>query len=245
MANQEMYKHDAMLHMVWCIAQADKTWDGYSNTSTITPEEDKYLDTVRKKEGITIDWDDFNAKRKRLGSKENIIDEACKALRGCGKEWKIKSLGYMMRMGGISEEDNPDNNLGSKEWNLVLRAQKELGLSDHERKSLQKGLPNDKKIKKGSIVSIWSPLYERFIKMNGNSSLGSSPLKKDGVLPANWDSEKFLVVDAGDDKVAFWNLTYKHFIKMYDDGKIGGSPYVENGKLPRGWPSELFIVNTI
>ena len=34
---------------------------------------------IKKQEKINIDWDDFNAKRKSLGYKrEVIIDEACK-----------------------------------------------------------------------------------------------------------------------------------------------------------------------
>jgi hypothetical protein len=72
---QEMYKHDALLHMVWCVATADRK---PGEDKSVTPEEDSFLDTVRKTEGIKIDWDDFNAKRKHLGyDKEVIIDEAC------------------------------------------------------------------------------------------------------------------------------------------------------------------------
>ena len=136
---QEMYKHDAMLHMVWCVATADRKPGEEKN---VTPQEDSYLNTVRKTEGIKIDWSDFNAKRKHLGyNKEVIIDEACKALRGCGRDWKIKSLGYMKRMAWVSQEDDLENNMSDKEWKLVLRAQRELGLTDDERKSCHKSLP--------------------------------------------------------------------------------------------------------
>jgi hypothetical protein len=65
---QEMYKHDAMLHMVWTIACADK-WKrlkpsdpGYlsqteyppDDEKLVTPEEDSYLDTIKKKVLISI-----------------------------------------------------------------------------------------------------------------------------------------------------------------------------------------------
>ena len=142
---QEMYKHDAMLHLVWTVAQADKTWqiDDGQGYKTVTKQEDAYLDRIRKEEGITIDWDDFNAKRKDLRhNREVIIDEACKALRGCGRDWKIKSLGYMQLMGWVSQEEDKWNNMSDKEWKLVLRAQRELGLTDEERKTSYKGLPD-------------------------------------------------------------------------------------------------------
>ena len=136
---QEMYKHDAMLHLVWCVATGDAAPGAEKK---VTPEEDSYLDTVRKQEGIKIDWDDFNAKRKSLDyNRERIIDEACKALRGCGKDWKIKCIGYMQRMGWVSQEDDLNNNMSDKEWALVLRAQRELGLTDDERKNSFQSLP--------------------------------------------------------------------------------------------------------
>ena len=134
-----MYKHDALLHLVWTVAVADSASGAEKN---VTTEEDSYLNTVRKQEGIKIDWDDFNAKRKSLAyNRERIIDEACKALRGCGKDWKIKCIGYMQRMGWVSQEDDLENNMSDKEWALVLRAQKELELTDDERKNSYQSLP--------------------------------------------------------------------------------------------------------
>ena len=49
-----MYKHDAMLHMVWTVAQADKTWqiDDGQGYKKITKQEDAYLDRIRKEEGM-------------------------------------------------------------------------------------------------------------------------------------------------------------------------------------------------
>jgi hypothetical protein len=137
--SQEMYKHDALLHLVWCVATGDQAVE---KDQSVTPEEDSYLDTVRKAEGININWDDFNAKRKSLDyNREKIIDEACKAIRGCGKDWKIKTLGYMKNMGWVSQEDDLENNMSDKEWSLILRAQKELGLSDEDRENSSQKLP--------------------------------------------------------------------------------------------------------
>jgi len=140
---QAMYKHDAMLHLVWIVATADRK---PGEEKSVTPEENSYINTIRRTEGIKIDWDDFSSTRKKLGyNKEAIIDEACKALRGCGRDWKIKCLGYMQRMGWVSNEggykDDLEQNISEKEWNLILRAQRELGLTKDERKNSYKSLP--------------------------------------------------------------------------------------------------------
>ncbi len=138
MANQEMYKQDAMLHIVWVMAVEDRK-EGAEKWAT--PEENSYLDAIRKVENIDISWAEFNAKRKELGSGEKIIDEACKALRGCGKDWKMKTLGYMQRMAWVSQEDDLENNMSDKEWSMVLRVQNALGLSDDDRKNSYQNLP--------------------------------------------------------------------------------------------------------
>ena len=59
-----------------------------------------------------MNWTDFNERRKSLGSRERIIDEACKTLRGCGKEWR-----------------------------LIMDVAKLLGLSDDERNNSYQSLP--------------------------------------------------------------------------------------------------------
>jgi len=154
---QEMYKNDAMLHLVWTIAQADQT---PGNEKSVTKQEDSYLDIIRNHEEIKIDWDDFNAKRKHLRyDREVIIDEACKAIRGCGLEWKIKCLGYMKRMAWVSQEDDLENNMSDKEWSLIKRAQRELGVSDDDFNGAAKGLPMHKKLmteKEALMHLIWS-----------------------------------------------------------------------------------------
>ena len=133
-----MYKHDAMLHLVWIIAIADISPD---EEHSYTSEENSYLDSIREVEKISLSWSDFNAKRKELGyNRELIIDEACKALRGCGKAWKMKCLGYMLLMAWVSKEDDLENNMSDKEWRLIKLVQRELGLTNEERKVSYKGL---------------------------------------------------------------------------------------------------------
>jgi len=50
----------------------------------------------------------------------------------------------MKRMAWISQENDLDNNMGDEEWELILHAQKELGLTDEERKKSDSGLPSGK-----------------------------------------------------------------------------------------------------
>jgi hypothetical protein len=98
-------------------------------------------------------------------------------------------------------------------------------------------------MKNNTIISLWSPVHMRYVKMfDEERLLGVSPLNKNGILPSNWDSEKFLVIDAGYDKVALWNPHHKRFIKMFSDGSMGASPRKEDGKLPSNWTSEVFEV---
>ena len=77
---QQMYKNDALLHLVWTVATCSKERGA---EKSVTPEEDTYLDLIRKTENITIDWDGFNAKRKELGWKpetsfEQLVDKMVK-----------------------------------------------------------------------------------------------------------------------------------------------------------------------
>jgi hypothetical protein len=144
---QEMYKHDALLHILWSLAQVNIKVGEVSKYGNATPEENSYINLVRKNEKINIDWEEFGAKRKSLGhDSERIIDEACKALNGCGKDWKIKALGYMQRMAWVSNEggykDDLEQNISEKEWALILRAQEALGLTNEERKNSYQNLPS-------------------------------------------------------------------------------------------------------
>ena len=100
-----------------------------------------------------------------------------------------------------------------------------------------------RQIKKGELFAFWNPSHKCFIKMTG-TGLTVSPKKEDGILPSNWDSEVFLLVDAGYDKVAFWNPSHKCFIKMTGTG-LTVSPKKEDGILPSNWDSEVFAANKV
>ena len=55
---QEMYKHDALLHLVWSIAKADEPITNVWSTQ-VSDEEVEYFDRIQKAEGIEINFSDF------------------------------------------------------------------------------------------------------------------------------------------------------------------------------------------
>ena len=151
-AQRVMDKGEALLNLVWEVALCDKTRVGKKD-EWVTSEENDYLDFVRDKEEINLTWDDFNEKRKLFDHRGETIDEACRTLKSCNKEWQMKSLGYMCGMGWVSFEEKSifsktgfkekfgleeKNNMSDDEWEMVMRVQNELGLTNEERKQGQK-----------------------------------------------------------------------------------------------------------
>ena len=139
MANQEMYKHDALLHLLWSVAQADSTSDDekYGAVSSI---EDEYYEKVKKAEGINISFTEIADKRaalrKTIGS-EGIINEAIKATNGCSKEWKAKVIVYMIRMAcksweGRYKSDGEKLEISENEYAIYNRAREVFGLTEEE-----------------------------------------------------------------------------------------------------------------
>jgi hypothetical protein len=138
---QEMYKHDALLHLVWAIAKADEpitnVW-----SSQVSNEEKEYWDKIKKAEGIEINLSDFIDKRISLSKKygwDSIIEEALKATNGCGKEWKAKAIVYMIRMAcksweGRYKDDGDKLDISANEYAIYNKAREYFGLTDEEEK---------------------------------------------------------------------------------------------------------------
>ena len=134
---QEMYKHDAFLHLLWALAEADydNLDDLYSGVSSL---EDEYYEKIKNAEGITISFSDMAAKRKELGyDKERIINEALKATNGCGREWRTKVYGYMWRMAlksweGEFYDDWSKAKVSTNEHALIKQAGSYFGITEAE-----------------------------------------------------------------------------------------------------------------
>ena len=137
---QEMYKHEALLHLVWAIANADEPITNvWSNQ--ISDEEKEYFDRIAKAEGIEINFSDFIDKRISLGDKygwDSIIEEALKATNGCAREWRTKVYGYMWSMalesweGGYNCINDERKMVSEKEMEIIRRAKAYFSITPDE-----------------------------------------------------------------------------------------------------------------
>ena len=134
-----MYKHDALLHLLWAVAQADTTSDDQKYGNTVSSLEDEYYEKVKKAEGIDISFSEIADKRaalrKTIGS-DGIINEALKATNGCSKEWKAKVIVYMIMMSNKSWGgrylDGENLNISESESAIYNRAREVVGLTEEE-----------------------------------------------------------------------------------------------------------------
>ena len=136
---QEMYKHDALLHLVWAIAQADEpeenVWVG-----KISDEEYDFFRKIRRDEGIEINFSDFIDKRSNLQRKygnDSVVQEALKATNGCGRKWRVKVYGYMWRMAMNSWEgerysDGTRDTITDAEMVIIEKARNYFKITEEE-----------------------------------------------------------------------------------------------------------------
>ena len=129
---QEMYKHDALLHLLWQVAISD-----YTGSDLVADIEDEYYEKVKKAEGITISFSEINDKMNELLpeiGKDGIINEALKATNGCGREWRTKVYGYMWRMALKSGDYDKftGSNVTTNEYALIKKAEKYFGITEDE-----------------------------------------------------------------------------------------------------------------
>lgn len=99
---------------------------------------------------------------------------------------------------GESHQDVFDSILLSNDNNLIV-APTESGKTSSV-KTFAKNYP-DKRVallcpmrSAHNMVALWNPTYKYFIKMTSNG-LSLSPKKEDGILPSNWDAERFRLIE--------------------------------------------------
>ena len=136
---QEMYKHDALLHLLWAVASADATSDD-EKYGAVSSAEDDYYEKVKAAEGINISFGEIADKREALrdtiGS-EGIINEALKATNGCSREWRTRVYGYMWRMAlksweGQYYDDGDKRKVSVNERALINKARDYFGITEEE-----------------------------------------------------------------------------------------------------------------
>jgi hypothetical protein len=136
---QEMYKHEALLHLLESVADASPN-DHDQWAANVSNAERDYFKKVQKAEGIELDYSDFIDKRSQLretyGS-ESIFTEALKATNGCGREWRVKAFGYMWRMAmkswdGEYYDDGERADVSDAEYALLTEAKRYFAITDEE-----------------------------------------------------------------------------------------------------------------
>ena len=136
---QAMYKHEALLNLIWCVADADKSasdeWVGEVSNAEIN-----YFNAIKAAEGIEIEYDAFMDKRFEIMlhmDLDAVFIEALKATNGCAREWRVKAYGYMWRMALKSWEGQFYNDGSLREASvnekaLLNQAREYFGLTEEE-----------------------------------------------------------------------------------------------------------------
>ena len=87
----------------------------------------------------------------------------------------------------------------------------------------------------GNIIALHNTDQNRFVRMNGHNGRMDSPRKTSLTsLPANWQWEKFVVVDAGRGQIALHNTKTNRFCRMSGSDMDSGNP-TDVDKLSPKW----------
>lgn len=93
-------------------------------------------------------------------------------------------------------------------------------------------------------IALYNTIHGRFMRMNKNGKVDSSPPVPIQKLHSAWNWERFRPVYAGHGRWALHSKAHNRFVKM-DDRAIWGSPHKAFNQLPSGWKLEKFNVVVI
>ncbi len=137
---KRLNRGEAILHLVYLVAKSDFKsggWFGIGEGDLITDEEEKYLESVSKKEKLKIDWSILlDQMGDWVDDKEKLWAKACNVMKGASKSERLKTVRYMAGMANASREDDDESNISDIEWDLVIRTSKELDVYDEYMDSL-------------------------------------------------------------------------------------------------------------
>jgi phage shock protein A len=97
----------------------------------------------------------------------------------------------------------------------------------------------------GNVVALYNPTNGCFLRIYGTSADFDGGARDLGELPFEWEAERFVVVAAGNNRVAFFNPSYRRFLRMEADGTLlaDGSLALHIGDRPR--VDEIFDVDCL
>ena len=83
-----------------------------------------------------------------------------------------------------------------------------------------------------SSIALWSPMHERFVRVDGNEVNAKGGVKGVDKLPWHWTKERFTAVDVGDGELGLHSEAGGCFLVMEANGRVhAGGPKVAWNKL--------------
>mmetsp|Transcript_1918 Transcript_1918/g.3290 ORF Transcript_1918/g.3290 Transcript_1918/m.3290 type:complete len:282 (+) Transcript_1918:84-929(+) len=100
----------------------------------------------------------------------------------------------------------------------------------------------------GSVIALHSPAHNRFVRMMIDSEVNAhdGPMDFDNLPlygPKRWDSELFIVVDAGDGEIALQSPSHGRFMQMDSCGSVNALGWPKLGKLETAFAQRFTIVD--
>ena len=103
------------------------------------------------------------------------------------------------------------------------------------------GIFSDKSaLVEGNIVALYNTKTQKFLRIRGESVDFGGGAKVIDKLPFDWDFERFLVVSAGNGRIALYSPSHRRFL-LSNNGKAGTGPplkilmIVHDGVSPLRW----------
>ena len=147
---ESVNKEEALMIMVQNVAHADND-QNYEYGDVGNEEENRYLSQIMEWEGIPSGW---GAKwnRHTNGQIGNLVNNACKTLKRCSYDYRVKVVGYMIRMSEVCYEDSSSNDAdgtSDTEWKYIKNwgqgfgvAMDDIKSAHHKVKPYKPGLVN-------------------------------------------------------------------------------------------------------
>mmetsp|Transcript_52947 Transcript_52947/g.118783 ORF Transcript_52947/g.118783 Transcript_52947/m.118783 type:complete len:927 (+) Transcript_52947:279-3059(+) len=97
-------------------------------------------------------------------------------------------------------------------------------------------------LKPGSIVALYNPAFNRWLKMMDNGDIAGSAHRDFDASLDDWTWEKFAVVDMGAGLIALHSPKFNRFLEIEPDGNVAASPHKAASHIPSGWTWQTFKV---
>ena len=95
----------------------------------------------------------------------------------------------------------------------------------------------------GSMIALHCTVHNRFLRMRSDGNMdGGGNRDFAAGIEANWEWERFTVVDAGNGQIALHSPRWNRFVMMGGNQVVEASAHKASIELPEEWTSERFTV---